>query len=939
MSRFFESFEPAGALTILSLLFACGAASATPPPIQFASRQLYPDVGDHIAVGQLDDEPGFEIAGAKAGQIFVLRGVLGSEFSGPDSMRLAGGPIVALKVRDLDGNGHDDLVSLQESPATLRVLRRQIGFAFSVPEVYAVPTGSASVEFADLNGDLRLDAVVLSPDSLCVLFGGDGRFLSRVDRGDAPHAMASFALGDVNCDSIADLVAIYRASGPNHLGVGLGNGDGTFTPPVLLADENSGFSHVMLADMDADGDLDVVAVDTSHPHWFENSGTGAFSHHGPYFPESSSPSWKEALGVGDIDGDGLPEVATSGRIHTYVDENLLVFVGHALGDDARQGTARWHVPGALKELTIADVNGDGWSEIVGTCGVKDDGHEDSDDPTTFILWNRGDGLLLGREEILVSSPPLYARAARGVRPVRTSQRAFADFVVTERDTLFLIRNQSPGVYRERTPIGLGEAAAVVDLNEDGEDDLLFYDGSCRLRSGDGVGFGPTLQVAEWGRLCAPAEFNGDQHPDLLLLTSAPELRICLGLGGGAFAAPITVQWPAIAPHLYACADFDGDGRDEIFHVPWARTSGEYGEQTASAALEILYLDSFGAVVRATTDSMSFFGASLVTALDALVGTDVDGDGDRDVIFEFGRGADFGVAWWGDFINDGAGHLSLVGTHYGDYGGKGFVTADWNLDGMADFATHEVYNCGTYAYHGYFYTALGGGAFSEAQTIRTTGCADGSIVGDFDGDGRPDVGFTDGYFGLVTLLYNASPLAPTPAQLALVSSRFENGAVVLEWFAPEGGTFTATVERRVADGEWGALASVVADGAGHVTYRDAAVAPGRRYAYRLRYSDGAVERTSVETWVDVPRPAFAMRALGAVPGDRLPAFALTVPRAGEVTLALYDVSGRLVRSARRTLAEAGEVRLELSERALSAGLYFARAQFEGQTNVTRVILFR
>lgn len=183
--------------------------------------------------------------------------------------------------------------------------------------------------------------------------------------------------------------------------------------------------------------------------------------------------------------------------------------------------------------------------------------------------------------------------------------------------------------------------------------------------------------------------------------------------------------------------------------------------------------------------------------------------------------------------------------------------------------------------------------------------------------------------------------PVTTSLAVVSAEAQPGRNHLEWFAAEAAGLEARVQRREENSGWSERAVMVADGTGRFVFDDTDVIPGRRYGYRLAYSEGAGTLQTGETWLAAAN-ALALRLDRPWPnpsrGTVLLGFAL--PEGGHAILEMVDLSGR--RMARRDLGslEAGEHRLVFEEAgALPAGTYWLRLVKDGQVRTRSVLLIR
>lgn len=234
--------------------------------------------------------------------------------------------------------------------------------------------GNTELEFADINADGEPDLLSIgdhgSPyvntqeHGIMVYYGnGAGAWTLHME-GDFGYG--GIALGDLNNDGKLDAAyAMHHNYSGNDFGdqlieAALGDGTGASWTPwddgLATNGEDYGMAAVDLADMDNDGDLDLVAHSfgcCNGLHVYRNNGDGTWTQTWALTGGNAQcfVSW------GDVNGDGFPDFAAS-----Y--QNGTVFLGDGSGLFTRADTGL-PAPGSsgLKGVALGDVDGDGRADL------------------------------------------------------------------------------------------------------------------------------------------------------------------------------------------------------------------------------------------------------------------------------------------------------------------------------------------------------------------------------------------------------------------------------------------------------------------------------------------------------------------------------------------------------------------------------------------------
>jgi hypothetical protein len=284
----------------------------------------------------------------------------------------AGSGIGDIAVADINEDGVPDVVggfsNFQPSPNNLFWMTGRGDGSFRKPTLSNTGDIHADVDsiaVGDVNGDDHVDIVSHTLSQVSTRLGnGDGTFGQPIVSGSSGPAQPATLLADVTGDGAPDAVIVHRTGGEDFGSSDIllekGNGDGTFAL-IQTRSVDSNLSRAAVGDLNGDGRPDVAAIGARGSNGGRNAlwillttPQGQLGTPAPYAGPASG------LAIADANGDRAPDIAVNGLTGVTIYVNA--------GDGTFPTTTSFLASGAV--AVAADFTGDGVPDLTSTSGVQ-----------------------------------------------------------------------------------------------------------------------------------------------------------------------------------------------------------------------------------------------------------------------------------------------------------------------------------------------------------------------------------------------------------------------------------------------------------------------------------------------------------------------------------------------------------------------------------------
>jgi gliding motility-associated-like protein len=739
-----------------------------------------------VAIGDLDGDGKPDLAvvnnGSNTVSVYRNSSATGSIAAGSFAAKVdfaTGTSPRSVAIGDLDGDGKPDLAVTNSISYTVSVYRNTsvsgsiTAGSFAAKVDFMTGTEPVSVAIGDLDGDGKPDLAVANVGSgintytVSVLRNTSatgsiaaGSFAAKVDLATGLNPI-SVAIGDLDGDGKPDLaVANFSSRTVSVLRNTSASGSivaGSFAAKVDFATGTAPRS-VTIGDLDGDGKPDLaVANDASNTvSVLRNTSASGSIAAGSFAAkvDFATGGGSGSVAIGDLDGDGKPDLATA----NYNSSTVSILRNNPVLPPA----ITLFSPASGPVETTVTITGTGFNATAANNVVFFGATQAtvSAASATSLTVTVPKGATYQPITVLNSATQLQGASAKPFIATFTPNKG----TITAQDISPKV-DFATGTYPRSVAIG--------DLDGDGKPDLALANSGSntvsvyRNTSASGsIAAGSFAAKVDFATGTSPesvaiGDLDGDGKPDLAV-ANANSSTVSVyrntsasgSIAAGSFAAKVDFA-TGTSPYSVAIGDLDGDGKIDL-------ATANLGTHTVS-------------VLRNTSSSGSIAAGSFAAKVDFMTGSgpysvsigDLDGDGKHDLATANLNSSTISV-----LRNTSAGGSITAGSFAAkvdfETGTNPISVAigDLSGDGKPDLTTANSRSNTVSVLHNTSASGSIAASSFAAKVDLTTGANPRNVaIGDLDGDGKPDLAVVNYESNTVSVLRNNPVLAPAITSFA------------------------------------------------------------------------------------------------------------------------------------------------------------------------------
>jgi flagellin-like hook-associated protein FlgL len=241
------------------------------------------------------------------------------------------------------------------------------GFSSSSTVVNVVADDTHELTVTDLNGDGNRDILTvgtLSSEDVLIFYGtGAGTFNNTPQQLDTLTNVRNVVAADFNGDSLVDLAYSGDVAGEESFGIFFGTGAGTFNATAVEYDTTASGGRIQVADFDGDNDVDIVSLrrdngsTTQLTFWLNDGAGGMTLDDTKNLGGGFSDPRGSTIRIADLEGDGDTDVVFANTGNSAV--------GVAINDGSGSFSAVNYTSGPeTTSVAVGDINEDNILDIV-----------------------------------------------------------------------------------------------------------------------------------------------------------------------------------------------------------------------------------------------------------------------------------------------------------------------------------------------------------------------------------------------------------------------------------------------------------------------------------------------------------------------------------------------------------------------------------------------